>query len=382
MGNTVPNVVDYNMRQATIQKQKEIMKMEENISKEYDAYGEYGYKNIDNYIKDKYSVCREERQYALFLYNILCKYGSKEIREKLDGEKKTKIEEIFEACQLKNAEVKHVFYEATFMRDFFKRDKRCAYVDKESLGNKLLNITCEVEEHKNPYEEGVHIKSEERFNYLLLAYVLKMSEENGANSLSNVSVQKEIMDSVLKAIITSDEEKAQKKIDSILDLNLGANTGRIRMNDIIAGMEKNEINQKVIEKIKRAKIMMNIKPDIAVIYEIGEKVYLKFLECKFESSEGSYNVPEDDKFESSEGGCNDPEDNSKTQTKAQEWVGKFICEQLKIETEIEHDEIKEKKRIEWGGAELLYFRRRKSKIKLKGTTKKVNAISLEEMIPI
>lgn len=37
-----------------------------------------------------------------------------------------------------------------------------------------------------------------------------------------------------------------------------------------------------------AKSMMNSKPDIAVIFKIGEQHYLHFIECKFESSESTH----------------------------------------------------------------------------------------------
>ena len=65
---------------------------------------------IENFIKDNYSICREERQYALFLYNILCRYGSTETRKTLKDERKREIEHIFKVCQLENVEIKQVFY--------------------------------------------------------------------------------------------------------------------------------------------------------------------------------------------------------------------------------------------------------------------------------
>ena len=72
----------------------------------------------ENFIKDtetEYSICREERQYAVFLYNILRKYRSK---DKRNGNQR--IINIFDACNVPaEAEIENVFYEATFMRDFF-----------------------------------------------------------------------------------------------------------------------------------------------------------------------------------------------------------------------------------------------------------------------
>ena len=46
--------------------------------------------SIESFIQDSHSICREERQYALFLYNILCRYGSAKMRKSLKNEKKTK----------------------------------------------------------------------------------------------------------------------------------------------------------------------------------------------------------------------------------------------------------------------------------------------------
>lgn len=127
-----------------------VIKMADNIAEKYD------YKNMDNYIKNqesedlecsKYSVCREERQYAVFLYNILRKYHSERGRKEKDS-----VSKIFKACQIPYcAEIKNVFYEAAFMRDFYKRDKRCAYVEKELLENKLLNISCAEEKKEKEF---------------------------------------------------------------------------------------------------------------------------------------------------------------------------------------------------------------------------------------
>ena len=80
---------------------------------------------------EEYSICREERQYAVFLYNILRKYGKKQSRENLTGEEKNHIFEIFEACGIEaDSDIEHVFYEATFMRDFFKRERRYSAITK------------------------------------------------------------------------------------------------------------------------------------------------------------------------------------------------------------------------------------------------------------
>lgn len=78
---------------------------------------------IENFIrkgeqdKPNDSICREERQYAVFLYNILRYYRK-------PGRRNEQAEKIFRACGISGkAEVTQVFYEATFMRDFFKRNQ-------------------------------------------------------------------------------------------------------------------------------------------------------------------------------------------------------------------------------------------------------------------
>lgn len=172
----------------------------------------------DNYISGNYSVCREERQYALFLYNILRKYWSRDNRPE-------EVLKIFEACSLPaGAEIKHVFYEATLMRDFFERNRRlvlCSDPDVNLLSKKFKP------------ESDIEFNSENSFNYKLLKYLDKDFDKN-------------------KPYKCSDE------------LNLGSSG-----NDI-------------------AREMMNATPDIAVIYSLRGDRFLHFIECKFESDEDPY----------------------------------------------------------------------------------------------
>lgn len=87
---------------------------------------------LEHFIRDEYSICREERQYAVFLYNILRKYRNKDKR--IDKE----VVSIFNACSIpRGAEIQNVFYEATFMRDFFERNRRLAL--SKNPENVLLN---------------------------------------------------------------------------------------------------------------------------------------------------------------------------------------------------------------------------------------------------
>ena len=72
--------------------------------------------SIDRYISGAESLCREERQFALYLNNILL--GIK--AGKITGNDR---ETILTACGLDGAEIDDMFYEAAFMRDLFNNDK-------------------------------------------------------------------------------------------------------------------------------------------------------------------------------------------------------------------------------------------------------------------
>lgn len=192
---------------------------------------------FDNYIKDEYSICREERQYALMLNNIL-KARSK---NKSFGGKKA--DEIIRICGLDGITIENVFYEATFMRDYFERDRRL--VNCVNNEEKLLNKTCSYEKKDDKYVN--------KFNKKLIEYVLR-------KELFGVDV----------TVIEQNMEKHWYE-------HLGGN--------IQLKLEKLDEYKKFFEYIK---CMMNAKPDIAVVGEKKGDQILIFLECKFESDEDKY----------------------------------------------------------------------------------------------
>lgn len=209
--------------------------------------------SIENFISDKYSICREERQYVLFLYNVLRYYSTPKSREgKMD------VQKIFTACGLDEevVVVEHVFYEATFMRDFFERNRRLRYSSEEDWESKLLN------KEFTPNNENSEIES---FNKELIQFVYKkMCEERKI-------------------------EAGELEIDSPeIDRNLGQNMKEFEKIKI----GKGELDERDIEWIKyRVKWMMNAQPDIVVVYHKREektRKYLLFIECKFLSDESSY----------------------------------------------------------------------------------------------
>ena len=212
--------------------------------------------SMENFIMDEYSICREERQYAVFLYNILRKYGKKQSREKLTGEEKDNILEIFEACGIEaDCDIEHVFYEATFMRDFFERERRYSAITKhhDNPATVFLQQSYKKEE-----------KTKTDFNRRLIEYAFKSESENPP-----------------KMNMENEDRENKYEDDAYLRYNLGRNLPKG-----CKDLEKIEKAETVREKIRA---MMNAKPDIAVIYKKSSQRYLLFIECKCESSEAVYN---------------------------------------------------------------------------------------------
>ena len=220
--------------------------------------------SIENYLVDEYSICREERQYALLLYNIL-KARSK--NECFGGKE---VDDIIKECGLENVVIKDVFYEATFMRDFFERDRRLAYCKNVE---KLLNKTYSDEEQNKDYNE--------RFNKLLIDY-----------ALTKISA-----------------EFKEEDYEKYMNIHLGSS------------IRTSKEQEKLFEYIK---CMMNSKPDIAVVGYMGEKEIIRFIECKFESGEDKYCKDKEFKDEY----CNKQASNCTgciwTQTNIQNAIGEFI----------------------------------------------------------
>lgn len=80
----------------------------------------------EKYVSDKFSVCREERQYVLYLSNNLRYYNTEFRRNDVPNVKK-----IFNACAIPpDAAIDEVFIEASFMRDYFERNRR-TYLSKD-----------------------------------------------------------------------------------------------------------------------------------------------------------------------------------------------------------------------------------------------------------
>ena len=202
--------------------------------------------SFDNYISDEYSICREERQYALMLNNILKARLAEQSflpKEPECAFYNEDIKKIITKCELEDVIIEKVFYEATFMRDFFERDRRLvSCVDNKE---KLLNKTCSYEKKDSKYVVG--------FNKKLIEYVLG------------------------KGFFNVDITVIEQCMENHWYEHLGGN--------IQLKLENLDEYKNFFEYIK---CMMNAKPDIAVLGEqSGDKVLI-FLECKFESREDKY----------------------------------------------------------------------------------------------
>lgn len=226
--------------------------------------------SIKNFLCDKYSICREERQYVVFLYNILRKYATLESRKR-EGEEnadRVNVKKIFESCGLKDdAFIDYVFYEPAFLRDFFERYNRLRLSKESEWPERLLNksFSCSLSKGESARKED--------FNTKLIQYVYEQKKK---------------------------EKNETRKIEveySGRECNLGQNNNKLCFEKLkIYDLENNQtisLNDNEKKWIKhRVKWMMNAQPDIALIYHLGEeesaKKFLLFIECKFTSKESSY----------------------------------------------------------------------------------------------
>lgn len=179
--------------------------------------------------------CREERQFAVFLYYIF-------LKEKWNkGDSKTK--EIVQRClypknkERKDIKIIDVYFEAALMRDYYEKNNN--------------------------------------FNEMLLKFCL------GWLGKEVETLCKKTKGCNLGA------KKAKSIIQSYLDLD---NTKVVEIIENEDSEKYNDIKEKACLDI--ARMMMNATPDILVIYkEKGEEetaTKAKALECKYESDEGTY----------------------------------------------------------------------------------------------
>ena len=195
---------------------------------------ENGKWSIEDYVNGDCSICREERQYALYLSNVLRYYGKHYQKLKEDVKAQNIFESIFFKKDMRDITVENVFYEATFMRDIFERNRRY-YLTEEKNCDKLKKVYAQKSFKPKRYRVD---KKEDSFNYKLIKFC------RGNEPVYN---------------------------DKIEEINYGHN----------APEDYKNIKHKM-------QAMMNAKPDLAIVYRENDNRYLLFIECKFDSYESEY----------------------------------------------------------------------------------------------
>ena len=325
--------------------------------------------NIDNYMrfykeddeeddkaKEWSPICREERQYALYLSNVLRYYGKDPQNRIRDNEK---VKNIFKACgfnekngfsSLDNLIIENVYYEATFMRDFFERNREIHFKkdDVKIKGNKdnsfnwhlLEYCWCNFLKESKDKLEGLIEKEIEKKNF----------EENNYGARNEIPFLK-YAENVKKNF--KNEEAFINECKKIANV-------------------KEFIRDIKLRKIVRA--MMNAKPDLAVLYEEKDKRKLLFIECKYESYEDYYKYYSN--YDESE-----IEKEPISQTTIQGYIADFLCNSyLK---DVEMSEIMKNDNNE--SRMIRFVAGKRDKRKIEGKTKKgkiYGQISIKDLIEI
>ena len=224
--------------------------------------------NLSNYLGGKL-FCREERQFAVFLYNVFWSKRNIQIN--------TADEPIVKRCLKIHDDseiiINNVFFEATLMRDYFEEDR------------------------KNNKRDCVEKEETDSFNEKLLDFCLEwLATDNRLKKEQRESV-KEFKQELIKEMQDNPRNLGQKTAEEAMPS--GFNNFPKELADAIKKVIKNNgkhssIDKETILKAKMkacvdiARMMMNATPDIMVIYTKDEKKYAKALECKYLSDEGTY----------------------------------------------------------------------------------------------
>lgn len=306
---------------------------------------------IENYISDGQSICREERQYALYLANVLRRFPNKNaLRDYLskkdkssNEEKKSDSSKKQDAKNTKNIEeqieehwlstyhiddyqVADVFYEATFMRDCFTRERE---QNQETNANQ--------NERKSFNELLIEFVAEEVLEEVLKAVLSdRMKRDFGWGDFEWNDIKSMACDGLHNTI-------ASQLRYWHLGANVSISTWETQTASQIEEIEKNELRHLDLEvrKMRKeqlelcfalagyiARCMMNAKPDLAIWYKhnsVDNKYALCFVECKFESGEGDYEF--EFTFGTDEGRSTADSNHVKyvlRQTMVQKWILKFL----------------------------------------------------------
>lgn len=191
---------------------------------------------LDRYLaKNGFSWCREERQIALFFYNLLMQM--KNGKENYPDRIKESIIKIFSCTKIGEIKIIDVYYEAAILRDyFFDLSKE----DKNEFNKKLLDF-CFIGDKSSGKQKGIN----------------------------------ELLEKYGKGKNLCPKGKCTRP-STIID------------DSIFWG--DNDKKRVVKERVKFAGWIMNAKPDIIVTYRCGNErqKYAMTLECKYESDAGMY----------------------------------------------------------------------------------------------
>ena len=210
---------------------------------------------------DGIRVCREERQYALFLYNIL-------LAKMMGCSTNETAEKIINNCIIgKDNDCKDMFsldavyYEVTFMRDYFIKDRERIFSE---CGIDSKNISSNIKKMKFVIDEDSAYNNS--FNEYLIKFVLgKM----------NVPGYKKEVEEALGDL--KFHNLGNREVKRVIKEKWGPDC---------KSYAEDQDTRAVYNAMYMASAMMQSKPDIAVIYHKKDnKKKLRLFECKYLSNE-------------------------------------------------------------------------------------------------
>ena len=216
--------------------------------------------NLEQYLS--IPICREERQYALFLYNIFL--HAKNHAESLSDFEK----EIINLCLFEkeakydseDTSIDHIFFEVTILRDYFRKERDPIVM--ENLGKKKFSDDDTNKLVNHLKETKKTLATLPLFNKRLLGFL----------GLCNTFLE------------------LCSKYPELALYNLGATNGKKLKDSQALFKIYEDANSRNDAKTRfhLAGIMMNAKPDILVVFSKNGKQFAKALECKYESDNSKY----------------------------------------------------------------------------------------------
>lgn len=211
--------------------------------------------DLESYLSE---YCREERQFAVYLYNYFEKF-----KGRADANKDEIIQKYLGIKEDEEITIMDVFFEATLMRDYFEENRK-------SFNEALLEFCLGWLRKDSYYNKNTKEGEDSKISDLIekLMKVLEISNKKSSRNLGQGEAKKKI-----RAVISYD--------DIVDKIKNAVNKNKEVDEDVIQ-------NAKVIVCCEIASMMMNAVPDILVVYKKNDNIYAKALECKYKSDEGTY----------------------------------------------------------------------------------------------